>query len=253
MPELLDGCLPIIRQTKCLRIFETKRPDEKTKRTFWGRFVLYINVVRIALEHGFLRLLLVMARRPFFLLAAAGCRGAARVLAPEDNSAVPPCAAVGCVRRRLCETSPAHSGQLQRLHLQLSGKQWLQSDRRSGVLRGFHRLLSHRGYCVRFPRLRVPARAVSRPPGRCSGGVSREHCRRALPQSARKIRVHSAGYGNRAESLRYLPVCCFLYESCDVQSPFMRSRPCGIDLNRLLSSRENGAIFVSVRISHKCL
>ena len=120
-----------------------------------------------------------MARRPFFLLAAAGCRGAARVLAPEDNSAVPPCAAVGCVRRRLCETSPAHSGQLQRLHLQLSGKQWLQSDRRSGVLRGFHRLLSHRGYCVRFPRLRVPARAVSRPPGRCSGGVSREHCRRA--------------------------------------------------------------------------
>lgn len=246
--ESLDGCLPIILQTKCLRILETKRPDEKTKRPQKVRFVLYINVVRIALEHGFLRLLLVMARRPFFLLAAAGFRGAARVLAPEDNSAVPPCAAVGRVRRRLCETSPAHSGQLQRFHLQLPGIQWC------GWIDGADRFdwgidcchiediaRDSRG-CGCLHELFLGLLAVVR--GEFAGGLSRR-----LP---RKIWVHSAGSGNRAESLRYLPAC-FLCESCDVQSPFMRSRPCGIDLNRLLSSRGNGAIFVPVRISHKCL
>lgn len=178
----------IIRQTKCLRIFETKRPDENTKRPQKVRFVLYINVVRIALEQGFLRLLLVMARRPFFLLAAAGCRGAARVLAPEDNSAVPPCAAVGRVRRRLRETSPARSGQLQRLHLQLPGIQWRRRIEGAECFEGFIDCCRIEDI-ARFPRLRVPARAVSRPSGRCPGGV----CRRALPQSARKIRGHSAG------------------------------------------------------------
>ena len=177
MPELLDGCLPIIRQTKCLRIFETKRPDEKTKRPQKVRFVLYINVVRIALEHGFLRLLLVMARRPFFLLAAAGCRGAARVLAPEDNSAVPPCAAVasdeGFARppRRVpdscrgCTCNCLGNNGCSRIDGVECFEGFIDCCRIEDI--------------ARFPRLRVPARAVSRPPGRCSGGVSREHCRRA--------------------------------------------------------------------------